>query len=161
MAETTVVYHSDFDGPGRPAINVKDRHSGMDFVHAVESLIGGPASGLLGESVNGRYPDALRDVAYEITRERFWREAEAIAEPVLGTIHAEGRSGGWLVLDDDPTNGGDERPSREWLAEYRDLVAWSEAFIAEAPAKVAALAQQLAMDEIGRGAARRMFAFVR
>jgi hypothetical protein len=41
------------------------------------------------------------------------------------------------------------------------MVEWADAFIADAPRKVADLAQQYAMDEAGEPAALRMFAFGR
>jgi hypothetical protein len=178
--ETNVHYHVE-DGIGRPAIDVKDHHSGMDFVFAVERLIGGPASGLLGESVNAVYPSTLRDIAYERIVSDFWQAAEEIAtQRGLGEITQEGRSGGWLVFTDgrDPRmmSGGEWRDPEdadpddayvqiaieeraEWLAGYRSMVEWADAWIADAPRKVAALAQQYAMDEAGEPAARRMFAF--
>lgn len=154
---TTVAYHRDGYGPARPAINVKDRHSGMDFVIALERLAG-PASLVLGESVDCRYPETLRDAAYERIVSDFWQSAEQIAqERGLGTIYQEGRSGGWLVIDTDPTHGGEDHPDPEWLASYRALSEWADAFIADAPTKTARLAQDWKMDELGAGPAARMF----
>jgi hypothetical protein len=168
----TVSYHTE-DGVSRPAIDVKDHHSGQDFVFAVERLIGGPAEGLLGESVTCQYPTALRDLAYERIVSDFWQAATEIAEQKgLGEITQEGRSGGWLVFTDgrDPQDAatfcedgqtGDEHEAdvAEWLRAYRGMVEWADAWIADAPRKVAALAQQMAMDEAGEPAARRFFAF--
>jgi hypothetical protein len=169
--ETTVSYHADEYRVARPAINVKDYHSGMDFVAAVEKLIGGPASGLLGESQNAIYPADLRDEAYERIVSDFWQAAQEIAtQRGLGEIEQEGRSGGWLVFTDgfDPEHYVDinaedadvpeESPLGEWLANYRAMTEWADAWIADGPRKVAALAQQIAMDELGIGPARRWVA---
>jgi hypothetical protein len=157
---TTVTYHRDGYGPARPAINVKDRHSGMDFVIALERLVGNAAV-VLGESVNCRYPDDLRDIAYERVVSDFWQAAQEIAtQRGLGTIYSEGRSGGWLVIDNDPTHGGEDDADPEWLAGYRALSEWADAYIADSPGKVARLTQSLAMDEAGEPAARRMFGTV-
>jgi hypothetical protein len=152
MTTTTVTYHD-----GKPAINVKDRHSGMDFVIALERLVGS-ASFVLGESVDCRYPETLRDAAYERIVSDFWQAAEQIAqERGLGTIYQDGRSGGWLVIDADPTHGGEDDADPEWLASYRALGEWADAYIADAPAKTASLAQAWKLDELGAGPARRMF----
>ena len=156
---TAVTYHNaEAFGPARPAINVKDHHSGMDFVIALQRLVG-DAAVVLGESVNCRYPETLRDIAYERVVSDFWQSAEHIArERGLGMIYQEGRSGGWLVIDNDPTHGGDDDAPPEWLAGYRAMTEWADAWIADAPRKVAALAQSIAMDELGAPAAARMFA---
>jgi hypothetical protein len=183
MTETNVHYHADspYD-TARPAINVKDYHSGQDLVIAIERLIGAPAGAVLGESVNCRYPDSRLDLAIERITSDFWQNAEEIAtQRGLGEITQEGRSGGWLVFtsadpqrpetlcpdhapsadnpDGEPCDWADTDGVKEWLAGYRSMVEWADTWIADAPRKVAALAQSMAMDEAGESAARRMFAF--
>ncbi len=95
----------------------------------------------------------------------FWQAAEQIAtERGLGEIVQEGRSGGWLVFTqydpiEDPTDDDKDPEVRaRWLTGYSAMVEWADAWIADAPRKVRNLAQSLAMDEAGEGAARRMFA---
>lgn len=161
---TTVHYHADGYGPARPAINVKDRHSGMDLI-ALERLVG-DAAVVLGESVT----DTLRNIAYERVASDFWRAAQEMAEEKLGLgeITQEGRSGGWLVFTDfDPrthptevaeSDDEQDRTVEVWLAGYRVMTEWADAYIADAPRKVAALAQSLAMDALGERPAYRMFA---
>ena len=153
---TTVHYHADGYGPARPAINVKC-HSGKDFVIALERLVG-DAAVVLGE------------IAYERVASDFWRAAQEMAEEKLGLgeITQEGRSGGWLVFTDfDPrthptevaeSDDEQDRTVEVWLAGYRVMTEWADAYIADAPRKVAALAQSLAMDALGERPAYRMFA---
>lgn len=167
MTETNVAYHVE-DGAGRPAINVKDHNGGTAYTIALQRAVGpAVAERLRGRDDQGTGPYAI---AYERIVSDFWQAAEEIAtQRGLGEITQEGRSGGWLVFTSyDPQNpsgcddcGGSETEAevREWLAAYRSMVEWAETWIADAPRKVAALAQQYAMDEAGEAAARRMFAF--
>lgn len=161
--ETNVAYYRDDDGTGRPAINVKVHAAGRDYWHpALECAYG---------DLSDHVPTEL---AYERVQSDFWQAAQEIAtQRGLGEITQEGRSGGWLVFTDgrdpqdvatlcDPDEGHTDADSceavTEWLAAYRAMVEWADAFIADAPRKVRDLAQQLAMDEAGEDAARRMFA---
>lgn len=154
MTETKVAYHVE-DGEGRPAINVKDHNGGEAYAIAIQRLVGPVLAERIG-SDNERSPSSI---AYDRITSDFWQTAEEIAmQRGLGEITQEGRSGGWLVFIDGPyilESGPTQRI--EWLAGYRAMVEWAEAWIADAPRKVAALAQQLAMDEAGEPAARRMY----
>jgi hypothetical protein len=150
MTETTVQYHRDGYGPGRPAICVKDRHAGDAYSCSASPL----------------YAADLIGVAYDRIVSDFWQAATEIAQQKgLGEIEQRGRSGGWLVFTEcdptDPAHWKEAGEITEWLAGYRSMVEWADAWIADAPRKVAALAQQLAMDEAGEPAARRFFAFDR
>jgi hypothetical protein len=53
------------------------------------------------------------------------------------------------------------RDQPEWLAAYRAMVKWVEGELATAPERVRNLAQQIAMDEVGREAGERAFATFR
>lgn len=205
MTETTVAYHVE-DGEGRPAIRVRDYHAGMDYIVALERLIGP-----LPESDDDPGRDDFRAVAYDRIRELFWHDAATLAEELgLGPIEQQGRSGGWLILTDgrDPESMEDDHicrcghwqtehyapeanepggcegcfagkhedtlhifaldpeqdtlaeiagrggepsawPRHAWLEGYRKLRDWCESYIADAPAKVARLAQSLAIDAAG------------
>lgn len=154
--DTKVTYHADGYGPARPAINVKCHASGLDFwppeFHAL------PEAADRCQEIERTTAGDLVDAAYNITVSGFWQAAEEIAtQRGLGEIWQGGRSGGWLMFDADPTHGGEDAPDTEWLAGYRALSEWADAYIAAAPARVAALAQSLAMDALGRAAAHRMF----
>ena len=164
MTATEVQYHRDGWGPGRPAVDVKDHHAGMDYRIALERLVGS-AAGADAIEAEDDYPGDGNGRAYSILQERFWQDAETLAEEYgLGPIEQEGRSGGWLVLtdgrdpqdpetfcadtaEDDGAHAADA--TREWLAAYRKLRDWCEAEVASAPARVAALAQSLAIDAAG------------
>lgn len=145
---TQVTYHADGYEPARPAINVKVYAAGLDFWPP---------------TIDNRVDDVDRCVAaaYERVQSDFWQAAEEIAtQRGLGYIEQAGRSGGWLVFETDPNYlSADSAPlgREEWLAGYRSMVEWADAYIADAPRKVRALAQQLAMDEAGESAAKRMF----
>lgn len=167
MTDTNVRYHVESGSPGRPAINVKDHHAGDDYRSALERLVGAAGA------------DAIEAAGYEVYERvvsDFWQAAEEIAtQRGLGEIVQGGRSGGWLVFADgrDPQymTGGENRDSiddgddaltraaeaerLEWLAGYRAMVEWADAYIAAAPGRVAALAQSIAMDEKGAPAAAR------
>lgn len=166
--DTIVSYHSD-DGPARPAINVKVRAPGVAFWpdNLLRPLDIDAAANIVG-------------TAYERVQSAFWREAEAKADELgLGGITQEGRSGGWLVFTDgrDPRDMDDAADCglgdfeggkcrvlhdgrREWLAAYREMREWAEAYIADAPRKVRELAQSLAMNGVGREPALRHFGFL-
>ena len=160
-----VTYHVE-DKP-TPAINVKLYVAGNDFWPR-------PFFDLPESRVDGTVPignttaEALLDTAYNITQQDFWQEAEARATSLgLGDIEQQGRSGGWLALTDPRLVGlledapnGRRREAREFVEGYRALREWAEGFLADAPRRVASLAQQLAMDELGERAAKRMFASV-
>jgi hypothetical protein len=168
MTETTVHYHADgLYETGRPSIDVKDYHTGEDYWPPEFSR------GIVRMSMGAR-SEAIVRAAYERVQSDFWQAAQEIAEQNgLGEIAQEGRSGGWLVFTDgrDPQEPGTLNDAdtlhgagytvKDWLAGYRSMVEWADAFIADAPRKVRDLAQQLAMDEAGEPAARRMFAFER
>lgn len=90
-----------------PALNVKD-----DTVWAQHAEVA-PLYDELGE---GKI-----DVMYEQARERFWADAELLAQEAGYEIHSGGRSGGWLVVSaghghfldyivDDTPNGGAAEP---------------------------------------------------
>lgn len=159
----SVAYHADGYGPARPAVNVK---CGSPW---------GAAEYALADSLGSvERAEGYLETAFESLAARFWSDAAEMALALgLGPIEQEGRSGGWLVLTDgrDPQDmavacdstvesiryeAQSERAS--WLAAYRQLADWCAEQVRTAPARVAALAQQLAMDEIGAEPARRMFA---
>ncbi len=165
MTDTEVHYHVE-DGVGRPAINVKDHNGGDAYRFALGRLIGADS---LDDMLAPRSP-MLDEIAYDRIVSDFWQAATEIAEQRgLGEITQEGRSGGWLVftsfdpqphrIDPKHTSSESAAEGREWLAGYRSMVEWADAWIADAPRKVAALAQQYAMDEAGEDAALRFFAF--
>jgi hypothetical protein len=168
----SVAYHSDDYRPARPAVNVKVHVPGADYWPDVFRSVPPIApDGLIGDY------EPLVEEAHDRIRARFWQDAQGMADSLgLGPIEQEGRSGGWLVLVgagdpalmDCPNAGEDhfcdpcdafESQRADWLAAYRLLFTWCADQVREAPARVAALAQQLAMDEIGVEPARRMFAF--
>lgn len=155
VPQIVVTYHD-----GTPAINVKDRHSGQDFVIALERIVGANAAGIvIGEAVNCRYPSDMRDLAYQTVASEFWQTADTIAaERGLGDIRQAGRSGGWLELVDDPTYGGDDDADPQWLAGYRALRDWADDFLSTTPERVARVVHQAAMDRVGEGPALRLFA---
>ena len=144
-----------YNGPARPAINVKVHAAGLDFWP--------PTPGNIVDAV-----DRHVGAAYERVQSDFWQAAQEIAtQRGLGEIAQEGRSGGWLVFLDydpieDPTDDDKDPEVRaRWLTGYAAMTEWAEAFIADAPRKVRELAQSLAMDEAGERAALRMFATFR
>lgn len=158
MPDTTVQYHTDGYGrPARPAVNVKVH--GTDFA-AYDRLCAAISN-----------VDDLYQRAEEVIFARFWSDAADMAASLgLGPITQEGRSGGWLVLTDgrspelytpSTTDKEDVRAyaaaRRDWLAAYRKLADWCAERVHTAPARVAALAQQLAMDELGAEPAHRMW----
>ncbi len=166
---TVVSYHADGYAAARPAINVK--------VYGYAGLEHGKLYATLGD----RRAEPLYEIAEEQVYGEFWADAASMAADLgLGPIEQEGRSGGWLVLTDgrdpqdpdtieyvrddeytlDDPSVGQEIAVREWLAAYRQLADWCADQVREAPARVARLAQQLAMDEVGAEPARRMFAFL-
>lgn len=157
MIATTVTYHADGYGPARPGINVKDRHSGMDFVRELERLVGDAAL-VMGDSVNCIYPSDLRDIAYTRVCSDFWQSAEELADQYgIGPITQEGRSGGWLAFDKAPDLDENTADTRAWIKGYRALSAWAEEYIADAPARTARLAQDMKLDEIGSRAVNRPY----
>ncbi|HET7070116.1 MAG TPA: hypothetical protein VFI40_04780 [Nocardioides sp.] len=165
--ETRVQYHTDGYGrEARPAIDVKDRHTGADYTV--------PAFAGLYDAIGSADSNDLTEQAYELVQSDFWTAAyEKAADLGLGPIETEGRSGGWLVFTDgrdpqDPETFGCEHSPEDnarqdcplvagWLEGYRAMVEWADAYIADAPRKVRDLAQQLAMDAAGEGPAHRMF----
>jgi hypothetical protein len=161
MTDTTVTYHADGYGPARPGINVKSHHSGMHLVHELQRLVGDPAV-VLGESVNCRYPSDRLELAYERVQSDFWQAAEELANQYgLGPIIQEGRSGGWLVFTDgrDPAEPGTLTDTdtlhgapygrADWLRAYAAFSAWADAYIASVPGRIARLAHDAAMDDLG------------
>ena len=61
---------------------------------------------LIIKHTNGQTEDTIRQWAEDDTREEWWEWAKERAQELkLGAIHSEGRSGGWLVLDNWPTTG--------------------------------------------------------
>lgn len=156
MTDTNVAYHAERAvWTERPAINVKVYAAGLDFWPP---------------TFDNRVDAADRCVAeaYDRVQSDFWQAASEIADQNgLGEITQEGRSGGWLVFTSpgtlnalDPSEDNECPPEivRETLAGYRSMVAWADAWIADAPRKVRDLAQQLAMDLAGQSAGERMFA---
>ncbi len=145
---TAVTYHTDRYSPARPAINVKCHVAGVNFwpegwSHAA------PFSFDRG---------MLVELSYSRVVSTFWQNAQKLATQLeLGHVEQEGRSGGWLVLADprDPSDPCEDYEA--WLEGYSSLSAWCEVFIVAAPDRVAAAAQQLALDLLGEGPAYRMF----
>lgn len=149
---TTTVSYRD----GKPAISVKLHVAGIDFW---------PDALLRLPKANGSHPigettaEDCIEAAYNIVQVMFWDEfAERAMATPLGRIHQDGRSGGWLVFEVDPTHGGEDDAPPIWLAAYAGLTAGIEAWLAGAPARVQRMAEQLAMDELGRAPAERAFA---
>lgn len=151
---TTVKYHRDGFAEGRPAINVKCYTS-----HQVMLPDGFQAAYANGTVHLDDIAGDLIDAAAARVASDFWQAAEEMADQRgLGGIEQEGRSGGWLVFtDSDPDDEPDADKAAHWLAGYRAMTEWADAYIAAAPGKVSRLAQQYAMDEAGNSAARRMF----
>lgn len=154
---TAVAYHAEHGQPARPAINVKLHVPGAAFWPDGRTF---PEAGTPGE--HDRDYDALIEAAYARVQSDFWQTAAEIAEREgLGEIAQEGRSGGWLVfVDGDPWHGPIMHPldGPSWLAAYRHMAEWVGRELAAIPARVAALAQQYAMDAAGEAAAWRMWA---
>lgn len=159
MPDTTVTYHRDGYGPARPAVNVKVHVTGRDYWPDAFDVNDEAAE--IGRSTSLSF----MEVAYDRIVTDFWQDAADLAADLgLGPIEQEGRSGGWLVLTDgswpDLEDPDDGLPADRaaWLAAYRQLSDWCAEQVRSAPARVAALAQQLAMDELGAEPATRMFA---
>lgn len=107
MKKSDIQLHSDGCGrPGRPAINVKVRGSGLDV----------QARGW--KNFREQNPDAperfnqawLESNVADETQEFFWSDtctqgfelAEEVAKELFGghvKVYSEGRSGGWLIVD--------------------------------------------------------------
>lgn len=143
---TVVNYHD-----GKPAICVKVRAPGAAF--CPDELDGRLST----QTVGDKQAEDIVESAYGVVQRYFWDVAESMAAPVLGSIRQDGRSGGWLVIEKDPTHGGDTVPDAEWLTEYGLLRDWAAEFIETAPERVARLALDMARDELGRGPACRLF----
>lgn len=156
MTETTVAYHRDGFGPGRPAINVKYHGrlwADTDYDRIMRRLAGNPA---IGEAESER----MAEQAYEQIAAAFWSDAADQARWLgLGAIEQEGRSGGWLVFSDgyDPDEDYDygyddadlaaaaERQQR-WLAAYRQMVEWCAEQLAAVPGDMVAILEDMAAD---------------
>ena len=151
-APVTVAYHSEYGGAARPAVCVKLHVAGGDFwPDAFAALPDGQRDGLL-------TPDAYVSAAYDRVQSDFWQAAERVAqENGFAEIGQEGRSGGWLAIHSDPEDTDDDHQRHLWLAGYAALSAWVESELAAIPARVARLAQGMAMDAAGEEPARRMF----
>jgi hypothetical protein len=157
MTETRVAYHADGYDTARPAINVKLHDPWGPGEYAFAAAVG-----------DNELAEAYLNRAFDRLQGQFWQDAEELG---LGPITQEGCSGGWLVFTDgrDPQlssyfgNIAEEQDEavRDWLAAYRAMVAWVESELASAPERVRNLAQQLAMDEVGREAGERAFATFR
>lgn len=149
MPSVEVNYHGDTD---RPGIKVRDPHPGISYSYP-------DLEEALGEERTAEYTQA----AYELVRSDFWAEAEQRAlHAGLGNIEQGGRSGGWLLFEVDPRYlSADSGPlgRAEWLAGYAAMRDWAREWIADAPRKVRRTTEQIAMEEVGVGAARRFFAF--
>jgi hypothetical protein len=143
MADITVAYHADGYGPARPAVNVK--------VH------GWSLAAKLYTILDNDDAERLYRLAEERVYSDFWQAAEENAtQRGLGAITQEGRSGGWLVFTEGPSSeamtapGASKRLIREWVEQYAAFAAWCAAEVAAAPERAARLAQDMAMDEVGR-----------
>ena len=78
------------DSGNLPAINVK----------VYGGIVAEPS--LERELDNRDDADAIRQDAYDMAQEAWWREAADVAHEILGSnaeVRPEGRSGGWLVVD--------------------------------------------------------------
>lgn len=153
--ETQVSYHRDNPfAMARPAVNVKVNFGRMDLeydeiAHALDEY---PESGVAHRT------NRLYEIAQEQVFEAFWIEAATKADELgLGEIEQEGHSGGWLVLAEgrDLSVSYDRKASiaerSDWLAAYRQLAAWCAERVAAAPAEIAKLARELAIEEVENG----------
>jgi hypothetical protein len=140
-----VAYHADgYRRPARPAVNVKYHarlYDDREYLSAYDRVENNPSIGPAGA-------ESIAEQVWEDIAESFWKDAADEARLLgLGTIEAEGRNGGWLVLTDgyDPADdyqSGEtdadlaayaERGHR-WLVAYAALVSWCEARLAAVPA---------------------------
>jgi hypothetical protein len=144
---TAITYRADAYGPAHPSINVKVRAPGYAF-RSVDVDTAMPDR-----------TDAIHELAYERVQSDFWQAAEELADQYgIGPIAQAGRSGGWLEF---PNMDSLSEPTAEWLAAFQAFDAWVDAEVNAAPARVAALAQQMAMDELGARAVNQPFSYER
>lgn len=186
MSDTTVSYHRDGFGPARPAVNVKVYTShqvmlppgferaydnGTTRLPEADRLINAAwdqlqerfwqdAAGMADSLGLGPIEQEGRSGGWLVLTDGRDPQDPTTLRNVCGlclTCWPLPRSSGTECHDDEcPCHG--ERAAKEWLAAYRKLSGWCAKQVAAAPARVAALAQQLAMDELGAEPARRMFA---
>lgn len=146
--EAVTFYNCDGDPIPRPAIAVKDHHAGSEYQYPdLEAALGAD-----------RYAE-IGTFAYDELLERFWRDAQDVADAArLGAmVEQEGRSGGWLVLVGRDPVGLTGKARRDWLAGYQSLRDWCARQISTGPKRHHALMRSMAINAVAQSAAQRMF----
>ena len=88
-----VSWHSEYHRNPKPAINVKHYFSYNSIRHLIDE-----------------YGETEYELAYEDCKEAFWEHyAQEVSERFgYGKVYSEGRSGGWLVVENPPMFEGEK-----------------------------------------------------